>query len=176
MGSIFSVPALHTRTYRPYNSPNLDMHSLATLVCQIWVNYRWNMEIAGQNVLYWMGPIKRLDLQTTYRYRDKHFTIYSYWRGLPHFVVTRSENMRVSHSGTSNVKILEIFKHFWPASEPVSREQIGWWAPYFLCLLYIPVPTHPIIRKAWTCIAQQHWSFKFVWIIGEIWKLQGRMS
>ena len=118
MGSIFSVPALHTRTYPPYSSQSMDMHSLATLVCQIWVNYRWNMEIAGQNVLIWGGSIKRLDLQTTYRYRAKHFRIYFYWRGLPYFVVARSENMRVSHRGTSNVKILEIFKHFWPASEP----------------------------------------------------------
>ena len=58
------------------------------------------------------GSIKRLDLQTTYRYRAKHFRIYFYWSGLPYFVVPRSENMRVSHSGTSNVKILEIFKHF----------------------------------------------------------------
>ena len=84
MGSIFSVPALHTRTYPPYSSQSMDMHSLATLVCQIWVNYRWNMEIAGQNVLIWGGSIKRLDLQTTYRYRAKHFRIYFYWRGLPY--------------------------------------------------------------------------------------------
>ena len=155
---MFSVPALHTRTYPPYNSQSVNKHSFATLVClhifcacstlhpylpghpiirkcmdmhslatlgmdcikmvSHLVNYRWNMEIAGQNVLFWMGSIKRLDLQTTYRYRAKHFRIYSYWSGLPYFVVTRSENMRVSHSGTSNVKILEIFKHFWPASEP----------------------------------------------------------
>ena len=59
-----------------------------------------------------MGSIKRLDLQTTYRYRAKHFRIYSYWRGLPYFVVTRFENMRVSHSGTSNLKILEIYQTF----------------------------------------------------------------
>ena len=123
--SIFSLPALHTRTYPPYNSQSMDMHSSATLVFQIWVNYRWNMEIAGQNVLIWRGSIKRLDLQTTYRYRAKHFRIYSYWRGLPCFVVTRSENMRVSHSGTSNLNILEIFKHFWPASEPCKQRTIG---------------------------------------------------
>ena len=177
MGSIFSVPALHTRTYRSYNSPSMDMHSLATLVCQICVNYRWNMEITWQNVLFWMGSIKRLDLQTTYRYRAKHFRIYFYWRGLPYFVVPRSANMRVSHSGTSNVKILEIFKQVSDLHRsPVSREQIGWWAPYFLCLLYISVPAHPIIRKAWTSIAKPHWSVKFGWIIGEIWKLQGKMS
>ena len=57
-----------------------------------------------------MGSIKRLDLQTTYRYRAKHFRIYFYWRGLPYFVVTRFENMRVSQSGTSNVKIHEIYQ------------------------------------------------------------------
>ena len=149
MGSIFSVPALHIRTCPPDNSQSMDKHSLATLVCQIWVNYRWNMEIAGQNVLFWMGSIKRLDLQTTYRYRAKHFRIYSYWRGLPYFVVTRFENMRVSHSGTSNVKILEIFKHFWPASEPtVSREQIGeiWWAKCPNLHIFCACSTYPYLR------------------------------
>ena len=87
--SIFSVPALHTRIYPPYNLQSMGIHSLSTLVFQNCVNYRWNMEIALQNVLFWMGSIKRLDLQTTYRYRAKHFRIYSYWSGLSYFVVTK---------------------------------------------------------------------------------------
>ena len=153
MGSIFSVPALHTRTYPPYNSQSMDMHSLATLVCQIWVNYRWNMEIAGQNVLFWRGSIKLLDLQTTYRYRAQHFSIYSYRIGLPYFVSTTSEHMRVSHTGRQIWKFLKFSNISDMHRSPVSREPLGLGTPCFLCLLYIPVPTHPIIRKAWTCIA-----------------------
>ena len=97
------------------------MRSLATLVWQISVKYRWNLVIAWQNVLFWRGSIKRLDLQTTYRYRAVPFWIYFYRIELPYCVVTRSDHMRVSHNGTSNLKILEIFKHFWPALEPCKQ-------------------------------------------------------
>ena len=66
------------------------------------------MEIAGQNVLFRRGSIKRLDLQTTYRNRVEIFRIYSYRSGLPFSVDTRSGLMRVSHSGTSNLNIPQI--------------------------------------------------------------------
>ena len=88
--SIFPVPILPTRSYPPCKYEGMGMHSLDTLVCQSWGKYRWNMEIAGQNVLFWRGSIK----------------------------VTTSDCMRVSHSGTSKLKIPEILKIFWPASEP----------------------------------------------------------
>ena len=78
--------------------------------------YRWNLVIAGQDVLFWRGSIKRLDLQTTCRYRAKTFRVRFYRIALHSFVVTRSNRIGVSHSGTSNLKLLEIFKHFWPAS------------------------------------------------------------
>ena len=94
------------------------MHIIATLVCQRWVKYRWNLVIAWQNVLFWRRSIKRLDLQTTYRYRAEPFRIYFDRIGLPYCVVTRSDHMQVSHSGTSKLKILEILKICWPASEP----------------------------------------------------------
>ena len=34
----------------------MGMHSVDTLVSQIWGKYRWIMEIAGQNVLFWRVP------------------------------------------------------------------------------------------------------------------------
>ena len=80
--------------------------------------YRWNLVIAGQDVLFWRGSIKRLDLQTTYRYRAETFRVRFYRIALQSYVVTRSNPIRVSHSGTSNLKLLEMFNHFWPASEP----------------------------------------------------------
>ena len=70
------------------------------------------MVIAGQNVLFRSGTIKRLDLQTTYRYMVETFRIYSYRKELQSCVDTRSDLMRVSHNGTSNLNILEISKHF----------------------------------------------------------------
>ena len=63
------------------------------------------------------GFIKRLDLQTTYRYRAEPFRVYSYMIVLHSAVITMSDYMRVSHSGTSKLKIPEILKIFWPASE-----------------------------------------------------------
>ena len=77
---------------------------------------RWNLVVAGQDVLFWRGTIKRLDLQTTCRYRTETFRVRFYRMGLQSYVVTRSNRIGVSHSGTSNLKLLEIFKHFWPAS------------------------------------------------------------
>ena len=58
------------------------------------------------------GSIKRLDLQSTYRYRAEPFRVYSYMMGLHSVVVTTSVYMRVSHSARSNLKspeMLEIF-------------------------------------------------------------------
>ena len=153
MGCIPSALFLRTRTHSPCNQQGMGMHSIATLVCQIWVKYRWNLVIAWQNVLIWRGSIKRLDLQTTYRYRAEPFRIYFYRIGLPYCVVTRSDPMRVSHSGTSNLKFLEIVKHFDLHRSPVSRKPLGLGPPYFLCLLYVPVPTHPVTSKAWECTA-----------------------
>ena len=61
---------------------------------------------------YSEGSIKRLDLQTTYRYRAEIFRIYSYRKELQSCVDARSDLMRVSHCGTSNLNILQIFNHF----------------------------------------------------------------
>ena len=46
-----------------------------------------------------MGTIKRLDLQTTYRYMAETFRIYSYRKELQSCVDTRSNLMPVSHNG-----------------------------------------------------------------------------
>ena len=112
--SIFPVPILPTRSHPPCKYEGMGMHSLDTLVCQSWGKYRWNMEIAGQNVLFWRGSIK----------------------------VTTSDCMRISHSGTSKLKIPEILKIFWPASEPCREVTSKHMTLYFLCLSYVPfLPT-----------------------------------
>ena len=129
--------ALLTRTYQLCNWEGIDMRSSATVVCQIWVKYRWNLVIAWQNVLFRRGSIKRLVLQTTYRYKDEPFRNYLYGSGLPYCVVTRSDLMRVSHSRTSNWKFLKFWNIFDLHRSPVSREPLGLGAPYLLCLLYV---------------------------------------
>ena len=76
----------------------------------------------GQNVLFWSGSIKRPDLQAAYRYRAKSFRVDSNMIGRS--AVTRSRLMRVSHSSTPQLNILEILKHFWPAPEPCRQANI----------------------------------------------------
>ena len=116
--------------------------------------YRWNLVIAGQDVLFWRGSIKRLDLQTTCRYRAETVRVCSYRIELQYCVVTRSNLIRVNHSGTSKSKLLEIFKHFDLHRSHVSREPPGLEASYMLCVLYINIPTQPLKRNVWACIVQ----------------------
>ena len=163
------MPPLRTRSYQRCNWKGIDIRSSATVVCQIWVKYSWNLVIAWQNVLFRRGSIKGLVLQMTYRYRAEPFRNYFYRIGLPYCVVTRSDHMRVSHSGTSNWKFLKWLNIFDLHRSRVSREPLGLGAPYLLCLLYLPVPTNCVIGKALTCVVQPRQPVKFGWNIGEIW-------
>ena len=58
------------------------------------------------------GSIKRLGLQSIYRYRAEPFRVYSYMMGLHPVVVATSVYMQASHSGRSNLKIPEILEIF----------------------------------------------------------------
>ena len=42
------VRTLRTRTYQPCKWEGIGMHTVATLVCQIWGKYRKNIGNAGQ--------------------------------------------------------------------------------------------------------------------------------
>ena len=117
-GTISSVSPMRTGTNPSCKWKCMDTHSFATLVGQTWVKHRWNLVIPGQNVLFWRGSINQLDLQINYRYKAEPFRIYSYWIELHSCVGTRSYLIRIIHNGTSNLNILQIFNHLWPASEP----------------------------------------------------------
>ena len=82
----------------------------------------------------WGGSIKRPDLQTAYGYRTESFSVDSNMIGRSTWAVARSDLMRVSHSWIPKVSILEILKHFWPASEPCRQATIMIWTLCFLCL------------------------------------------
>ena len=98
------------------------MQSFATVLCQIWGQFRWILVLYVSNVLFWSGSIKRPDLQTAYRYRVKSFRVDSNMIGRS--ADTRSDLMRASHSWTPKLNILEILTHFWPASEPCRQATI----------------------------------------------------
>ena len=92
------------------------------------------------------------------------FRVYSYMMGLHSAVVTTSVQMRVSHSGTSNLKIPEIKKYFDLHGSPVEGQPLSIVTLYFLCVSYGSLPTIPGNMKAWACIMQTHQSVK----LGEI--------
>ena len=150
--SIFPVRVLRIRVYPPRNWEVIGMRSLASVVCLNWVKYRWNLVIAGQNVLFWRWFIKRLDLHTTYRYRAVIFRIYSYRAGLPSFVDTRSDLMRVSYSGTSNWKFLKFWKDVDLHRSPVERQPVSIATQYFLCVSSVSMSTHHVIGKSLACV------------------------
>ena len=151
-GTISSVSAMRTRTYPSCKWKCMDTHSFATLVGQTWVKHRWNLVIAGQNVLFWRGSIKQLDLQINYRYSAETFRIYSCMIELQ---TPRIQGLTLYGSVTTGrqnwifFKFLNIFDLH---RSPVNREPIWLDAPCFLCLLYVHVHTLPVNGNAWTCI------------------------
>ena len=124
MDFIFPVRALTSVTYPHCIYEGMGMHSWSTVVCQIWGQFRWNLVIYGSKCPILKASIKRPNLQTADRYRAESFRVDSNMIGWPTCAVTRSNLMRVSHSWTPKLNILEILKHFWPASEPCIQATI----------------------------------------------------
>ena len=114
MDFIFPVRTLPSLTCPPCNYEAVDMHSSSTVVCQIWGQFRWNLVLYESKCPILKRSIKRPDLQPAYGYRAESFRVDSNMIGRS--AVTRSDLMRVSHSWTPKLNILEILKHFWPAS------------------------------------------------------------
>ena len=125
MDFIFPVRALPSVTYPPYiyeGMGNAQMiHSSLSNLGTISLK---SGNLLVKNVLFWRGLIKRPNLQKAYRYRAESFWVDSNLIGRSNCAVTRSNLMRVSHSWTPKLNILEILKHFWPASEPCIQATI----------------------------------------------------
>ena len=145
----------------------MGMHRLATVLCQIWGQFRWNLVIYGSKVLFWRGSIKRPDLPTAYRYRTESFSVDSNVIGRSTCAVTRSELMRVSHSCTPQLNILEILKHFWPASEPCRQANVKDMDCIFSVralpsLIYPPCKYEEMDMHSWSTVVCQSWG-QFRW-------------
>ena len=117
MDFIFPVHTLPTRPNRARNYEGMYMHSLTIVLGKIWWEFRWNLVLYGSKILFWLGSIKRPDLQTAYRNMAETFRVDFNVMGRSTCPITRSDLMRVSHSRTSKLNILEILIHFWPTSE-----------------------------------------------------------
>ena len=125
MDCICPVRTLPSLIYPPCKYEGMNMHSLATVLCQIWGQFRWNLVHYGPKCPILRGgggSIKRPDLPTADRYRTETSSVDSNMIGRS--AVTRSDLMRVSHSWTPKLSILEILTHFWPASEPCRQATI----------------------------------------------------
>ena len=122
----------------------------------------------GQNVLFWSGSIKLPDLQAAYRYRAKSFRVNSNMIGRS--AVTRSHLMRVSHSSTPQLNILEILKHFWPAPEPCRQANIKDVDCIFPVrtlptIIYRPWKYKGMDMPSWSTVVCQIWGL-FRWNLG----------
>ena len=81
--------------------------------------------------------------------------------------VTRSNLMRVSHSWTPKLNILEILKHFWPASEPCIQATIKdmdfiFPVPALRSITYPPCKYESMDMQSWSTVVCQTWG-QFRW-------------
>ena len=145
----------------------MNKHSLATVLCQIWGQFRWNLVIYGSKCPILKGFIKRPDLPTAYRYKTESFSVDSNVIGRSTCAVTRSHLMRFSHSWTPQLNILEILKHFWPESEPCRQANVKDMDWLFSVralpsLIYPPCKYEGMYMHSWSTVVCQIWG-QFRW-------------
>ena len=159
----------------PY--PHLSIHPVNMKACTCTAGRQWSVKFGdnfveiwyftGQNVLFWSGSINRPDLPTAYRYRTESFSVDSNVIGRSTCAVTRSHLMRFSHSWTPQLNILEILKHFWPASEPCRQANIKDmdWLFSVRALpshIYPPCKYEGMDMHSWSTVVCQRWG-QFCW-------------
>ena len=167
MDFIFPVPTLPSLTCSPCKYEVMDMPSSSTVVCKIWGKFPWNLVLYGQNILFGSGSINRPDLQTANGYRAESIRVDSNMIGPYTWAVTRSDLMRVSHSWTTQLNILEILKHFWPASEPCRQANANDMDGIFSVralhsLIYPPCKYEGMDMHSWSTVVCQRWG-QFRW-------------
>ena len=140
------------------------MQSLATVLCQIWGQFRWNLVLHGSKcpVLKWVHQTARspnwlIDTELN------HSASIPIWSGRSTCAVTRSDLMRLSHSWTPKLNILEILTHFWPASEPCRQATITDMDFMF------PVPALPLPYLATLKIWRHGHAQRLATVLCQIW-------
>ena len=150
--TIFPVPILRISAYLPCKYVGMGMHSVDTLVCQIWAKYRWIMEIAGQNVLLWRG------LSNGYiskRLIDTGLNLSGVF--LYDGATLRCSYNVCLYAGQSQRevkfdKFLKFLKYFDLQRRHVERQLLSIVTLYLLRLSYVYLPTYPVNMNAWACI------------------------
>ena len=91
MDFMFPMPALPSLTYRPWKYKGMNIHSLATVLCQIWGQFRWNLVLHGSKcpILKWVHQTARSPnglyiqdwiIQRRFQYdRDIYLNSYRVW-------------------------------------------------------------------------------------------------
>ena len=117
MDFIFPVRTLPSPTCPPCKHEGMDMHSSSTVVCQHLGTISLKPGKLRVKMYYSEGGPS--NGQISKRLMDtglNPFRVDSNMIGPYTWAVTRSDLMRFSHSWTPQLNILEILKHFWPAS------------------------------------------------------------
>ena len=109
------VRTLPTCVYQPCKNEGLTFNSRSILNCQIWVQYRENFEIYGSNCPIQGGACLNDFSQSIVATGFETFRIYSYMIEPSAHLIRRYGRMRVIQDGTSKLKFISNFKHFWPA-------------------------------------------------------------
>ena len=167
MDFIFPVRALTSVTYPPCIYESMGMHSWFAVVCQIWGQFRGNLVNYGSKCPILKGSIRRPNLQTADWYRAESCRVDSNLIGCSTCAVTRPNLMRVSHSWTPKLNILEILKHFWPASEPCMQATIKdmdfiFPMPALRSVIYPPCKYESMYMHSWSTVVCQNWG-QFRW-------------
>ena len=162
MDFIFPLPTLRSTTYPPCKYKSMAMHSWPTVFCQTWGQFRWNLVIYGSECHILKGSIKRPNPNTTDRQRAESFRVDFNMIGWSTCPVTRCDLMRVSHSWTPNLNILEILKHFWHASEPCIQATIKdmdfiFPLPALRSIIYPPCKYKCMAMHSWPTVVCQTW-------------------
>ena len=129
MDFIFPVRALTSVIHPHCIYEGMGMHSWSTVVCQTWGQFRWNLVIYGSKCRILKG-VHQTGRSTNGldRYRAESFRVdcrqATIWLGDLPVQLQGLNLMRVSHSWTPKLNILEILKHFWPASGPCIQATI----------------------------------------------------
>ena len=115
---IFIVLTLHARSYLSCKNQRPDLHTLATLTCQIQVEYRWNTGPAGQFVLILGVPCYTYNFKYPVSIRLKHHVCIPIWFSYPALQLHGLNICGSLTAGRQSWKIYQICQKLTRAASP----------------------------------------------------------